>query len=188
MRVTQSNNPQSPPSKIQTREHFGALINTPGIVATICKRVAGGESLIELAEEFGVHHCDQTMWIRLDPDRKAKYEEAIAAHDEWLKMRVILELRHIAFASLKDLYDNEGKLKPVAEWPKQAAQAVAALESDELFQGREKIGLTRKVKQWDKLKALELIGRTIDMFSDKSNVTVEAASLEALILLSLKRA
>lgn len=89
----------------------------------------------------------------------------------WLLTRLADE----AEADLNDLMDNDGKLKPVHEWPLIWRKGlVAGIEVEELWEGRgesrEKIGMLHKVKLSDRVKRLELIGKHIDVQAFREQV------------------
>ena len=80
----------------------------------------------------------------------------------WLLGRLVDE----ATADIADLYDGEGKLKPVDEWPAVWRQGlVQGVEIEERFEGRgnarEQVGFVKKIRLSDRLKRLELIGKHI---------------------------
>lgn len=85
--------------------------------------------------------------------------------------RVISETARLAFSDLRKLFDENGALKPVQQWPDDMAAAVSAVEVDELFEGigadRVQVGYTRKVKLWDKPKALEMVGKHLKLWIDR---------------------
>jgi phage terminase small subunit len=89
--------------------------------------------------------------------------------------RVITEVARLGFADLRKLFDANGGLLPVDQWPDDIAAAVASVEVDELFQGygenRIQVGYTKKVKLWDKGKALEMLGRHLKLFVDRHEHT-----------------
>lgn len=84
---------------------------------------------------------------------------------------VLKELLKLATSDLRRLFKDDGSLLPPDEWPDDVAMAVASVEVDEIFDGfgadRTQIGLTKKVKFWDKPKALELLGKHLKLFTDK---------------------
>ena len=51
-------------------------------------------------------------------------------------------------------------------------RAISAIEVEEIFEGRgeerRKVGEVRKVKFWDKTRALELLGRHVGLIRDRS--------------------
>lgn len=89
--------------------------------------------------------------------------------------RIIREAAMVAFADMAPIYNDDGSLRPFAEWPEHCRRAVAGVETDELFEGvgddREQVGFTKKFKQWDKMKALELLGKYRKMWTDKLEVS-----------------
>lgn len=127
--------------------------------------------------------------LRNHPKITARIEELLAQgarRTEVTAARTIAELGRIAFADIRGLFNKNGSLKPVSLWPNDLARAVAALETDELYDGsgkrRMRIGVTRKVKLADKLRALEMLGRSFGLFKDKVEVrtSVEQMSDEEL--------
>ena len=81
------------------------------------------------------------------------------------------QLKSIATLDPRKAFDKNGNLLPVSEWPDELARVVSSIESDELFEGsgkdREHVGETKKIKFWDKLKALELASRLKKHLSDQ---------------------
>ena len=97
-------------------------------------------------------------------------------HADWLLSRLAEE----ALADIADLYDENGGLKPVDQWPLIWRQGlVAAVEVKELFEGRgesrEAIGRVSQVKLSDRIKRLELIGKHIDVQASREKVEVEVS-------------
>lgn len=84
--------------------------------------------------------------------------------------RVVLELAKVAFAKMTDIVDNNGKIKEDASPDDLACiESIKYKESDNEYGG----SVEREVKIASKLKALELLGKHLGMWSDKFNVTVE---------------
>jgi phage terminase small subunit len=83
--------------------------------------------------------------------------------------RILREIRYIALSDLRKLFREDGTMKHPHQWPKYVARAVASFEVVEEFEGsgrdRVHVGYTKKVKFWDKTKAIELGGRHLGMFS-----------------------
>lgn len=127
---------------------------------------------------------DQTAWklLRTPAVReaidKAKEQRSrrTQIHADWLLSRLAEE----ALADIADLYDENGGLKPVDQWPLIWRQGlVAAVEVKELFEGRgesrEAIGRVSQVKLSDRIKRLELIGKHIDVQAFREKVEVEVS-------------
>ena len=81
------------------------------------------------------------------------------------------ELCAMATVDPRRLYDTNGNMLPVSEWPDDISRSVASIETMEEFDGRgesrEKIGDTRKVKFWDKGRALELAAKLKKHLNDQ---------------------
>jgi phage terminase small subunit len=66
-----------------------------------------------------------------------------------------------------DVIDEDGRLRPVKEWPEVWRQFVGQFEVEEIFAGRGderlNIGLLKKLKWPDKLRNLELLGKHVNV-------------------------
>lgn len=80
-------------------------------------------------------------------------ERAIAT-----KEQIAAELAKIGFSDIRKVFDEYGNLLPVNDIPDDAAAGLSSVEVDQLWgstpEGRAPIGETKKVKMWDKLRAL----------------------------------
>ncbi len=89
------------------------------------------------------------------------------------KQRVLTELARLAFSDNRKLYDADGRLKLPKDWDDETAAAVAGTETFEEFGGRgedRKLnGYTRKVKTWDKTRALELLAKHLALITEKAD-------------------
>lgn len=147
------------------------LYQDPELLSKICKHVASGGTVITLADLYQVPYGELMGWIRLDQDRSKAYELALKDRQEWLFERTMQELMAIATHDIKDIFDEDGRLKPIEQWPDATRAAVAGFEVEELYasKGSDRVqsGWNKKVKLADKLRALELIGRNLGAWKDK---------------------
>lgn len=101
----------------------------------------------------------------------AERQAKIAKKFEITQEEVLREYARIAFSDIREFYNADGSLKSIKDLSDDAAAALAGVEVDEIFDGsgkdRMKIGNIKKIKRWDKVKALEGIGRHLGMFNDK---------------------
>ena len=84
-------------------------------------------------------------------------------------------------ADLADLYDDDGKMLPVEDWPLIFRTGlVSGIETEELFEGvgkeRVQVGIVRKIKLSDRIKRLELIGKHVAVNAFQDVVQVKGVS------------
>lgn len=96
---------------------------------------------------------------------------------------VLKRLADEAVADIADLYDDDGELLPVKEWPLIWRQGlVQGIEVEELFDGhgkeRTQIGVVRKVKLSDRVRRVELIGKHVSVKAFEEQIAV--TGLDAL--------
>lgn len=104
---------------------------------------------------------------------KGERAERTKIDAEWV-LRTLAEEKQ---ADLADLYDEQGNVKPVKEWPMAFRRGVVVgIETFEEFEGvgenRKLVGYTRKIKAVDRTKHLELIGKHVAVraFADKLEI------------------
>lgn len=103
---------------------------------------------------------------------------------------VLRGLWRIAMLDIGEAFDASGALKPLADMPEGVRRAIASIEIDELFNGRggdrASVGVTRKVRFHDKIRALDLLGQHLGLWKAKVEVTgkdggpIERRSVEQL--------
>ena len=120
-------------------------------------------------------------------------EEASSERTAITKDMVVKELAKIAFVDPRKLFDEGGRPKDIRFLDPDTAAALSSVDIYEEFDynGDEKelMGYTKKYKWADKLRALEMLGKHLGMFTDKVHVegTVETgADKLAGILAQLK--
>lgn len=84
--------------------------------------------------------------------------------------RVLQEIQRISCCDIGQAFNEDGTLKPLKDMPEDVRRAISSIEVDEIRLGGEDtkpIGVTRKIKFWDKNKAIEMAGRYHKLFTDK---------------------
>lgn len=160
-----------------------AKLEEVGVFDVIVDHVANGGSALELCKLWNVRYSDMMRWIYADAVKKEEYERSLAHQSEWMVMRLLDELRAIGTVDIRGAFNEDGRLKPMSEIPEAVAKAMAQVEVFEEFewdgQAKERVqtGWTKKVKFYDKLRAIELLGKKLAMFVErhehKHSVTLE---------------
>jgi hypothetical protein len=180
---------QTAPERLFRRANLERVLSRPDLLDLICGHVASGGTLIDLCRLWGARYNDVLRWIRSDPERNKIYSEAMTDRNEWVIEKILHELRKISASDLRLLFDENGKLRPPESWPDEVASAVMSIEVFEEYEGRGDgrtlAGYTKKIKLWDKLKAVELIGKNLKLFTDKVEHSIDK-KLEDLIAESRK--
>lgn len=92
-------------------------------------------------------------------------------------LRVLEELMRIATFDIGMLYDGNGQLLPIHLMPEEARRAISSIEVDEIIEGKGEdarmVGVTRKVKTWDKLRSLDTIARHLGMLLERVKLEVD---------------
>lgn len=97
----------------------------------------------------------------LDQIRANEAERLRKAHDETL-----LAIAEIAFADPRACVDDQGRIRPINEWPTAIARTVQSFRVDE-------DGRPTDVKFWSKSDALDKLGRHLGIWEDtKEDTTV----------------
>lgn len=91
--------------------------------------------------------------------------------------RILKEYARLAFLDPRKFYTVDGALKPVKDLDEDEAAALAGMDVYEQRQDsddeNEQIvtGATKKIKTYDKVKALDSLARHLGMFTDKIDLT-----------------
>ncbi len=109
-------------------------------------------------------------------EAKAERAEKTGVDAAW----VLKRLHDEAVADISDIYDDQGGLLPVHEWPLIWRQGL--VQGIDVYEERDEegrvIGHTRKVKISDRIKRVELIGKHVNVQAFKDHI--EVTGLDAL--------
>lgn len=98
--------------------------------------------------------------------------------------RVLMELSKLAFYDPRGFFDEDGRLKPLGELDPDQAAVIGGIETSHKVTGEESDGMcvTTKIKLPEKKGALELIGRNLKMWTDKTELSNPDGSCRPLIV------
>lgn len=162
----------------------------PQTIETICVHLANGGDLFELCKTWSVRYGDVVMYCNR-PEHQKNFVAALDARNEWAIQRILSELHGLAFVDIRDIFDDNHKLLPPKDWPDNVAKAIAGIDVFEEYEkdrdgAMELSGYVKKVKLYDKLKSIELLGKDLGRFISKHEVTGRL-TLEDLVTSSNKK-
>jgi phage terminase small subunit len=106
--------------------------------------------------------------------------------------RVLEEIAKLAFFDPRKLFESDGSPKQLHELDDETAMAVAGFEFVELFEGtgdeKHAYGLLKKYKLTDKRASLELLGKYLKLFVDRTEVSGEIGIRTVLVPAPAKKA
>ena len=162
---------------VQPTPYFNPICLKPTFMPDVIDRLANGEMVLNLCASLGVKYSELLGYVTADTVRSQMFTAAVKAGEGWLIQRLSQELHNIGLHDIKDAIDSDGCVRPIEEIPEALRRTIAGIEVEELYemQGREKvyIGRVKKIKLIDKTKAIEMLGKKLDMFIDKVHVSGE---------------
>jgi phage terminase small subunit len=85
--------------------------------------------------------------------------------------KILQELLLIARSDISGAFNKDGSLKPIHDIPEEVRRAISGVETLDLLVGTKKVGKTHKLKFWDKVAALGLLGKNLKLFTDQVNIS-----------------
>ncbi len=87
---------------------------------------------------------------------------------------VLQEAARVALSDPRKFYDADGNLRPIHELDDDTAAALAGIDVEQIYEGqggdRAVVGQVRKIKRYDKVRALELLMRHMGMLTDRHEI------------------
>jgi phage terminase small subunit len=81
--------------------------------------------------------------------------------------RALLEIARIGFSDLRRVFHDDGRLKHPHEWDDDTAASVASIEIATRNVGDGTIEYIRRIRLWDKGKALEQLAKHLGLYRDQ---------------------
>lgn len=103
------------------------------------------------------------------PNIKAEMERQYAKIYDSLSVRarrVIEELVRISFSDVRELFDSNGQLRPIADLPDSIAPAISSVEVVKRYSDKETSEYVTKIRLWDKTRALQMLGKHLGILRD----------------------
>ncbi|MCO6407348.1 terminase small subunit [Hoeflea alexandrii] len=119
------------------------------------------------ARQVGAENLTKPVIAEAIAAAQAERSARLEVNADWVLRRLADE----AEADVADLYDDEGNLKPVHEWPLIWRQGlVGGIDVEEIREDGRTIGQVRKLKLSDRIKRIELIGKHVGVQAFRDQV------------------
>lgn len=166
-------------------ERVSRILSYDDTIDMVCNNIAGGQTLIGLCESLRIPYGRLNAWLKEDDHRWARYQKAKEARKEYFQDFCLETHKKLGSVDVRAFYDAAGAVRPMAEWTEDMGHAVASLDTSEINVDGAKVGETRKIKFWDKQKALESLAKLSGAYTEKVEHS-GSLSLEQLVLESYK--
>lgn len=84
---------------------------------------------------------------------------------------VLQELKRIGMADVAEAIDDDGCVKPIRQIDISLRRAVSGMDVEEIWEGkgenRKQVGVIKKIRFWNKVGALELLGKNLELWIEK---------------------
>jgi phage terminase small subunit len=144
--------------------HFVAELDDPKITQRDAAIRAGFSA--RKADSIASRLVKKSQVLEAIEKKRSERLRKIGVHAD----RALTEIARVAFSDLRKLYNEDGSLMLPHEWPEEAAGAVAGVEVVEEFEGkgtdRKLISYTKKVRTYDKVRALELLSKHLGIIGN----------------------
>ncbi len=97
--------------------------------------------------------------------------------------RVLAELAKVAFGDIRTLFDDAGNLKPMSEMPDESVAMIASFDTSVIKSDSDEPEIIKKIKLSDKLRALEMLGKHLKLFTDKVDMTSNGQTIQSGVML-----
>lgn len=121
--------------------------------------ISGGGSLVQYCRHHQLPFGAVRKWISQDEKRKAAYDDAMGAREDFYIQTLYNMVLEIASFDPSTVEDDMGNILPLQQWPPQARAA--------LIQVQTKDGGLTGAKFTPKLDAVKMLGQAISMFNRK---------------------
>jgi phage terminase small subunit len=106
--------------------------------------------------------------------RVAELPKTVADKAGITALGVLQEFKRVAMADFRELFDENGQLRPIKDLPDDLAASLASIEVERRVDGHgeeAEVYHVHKVKRWDKLRALESLAKHLGLLVDKTEIS-----------------
>lgn len=155
-----------PPVPPSSRERTIAALREPEFMDDLCEHISEGGTLLAFTKVSDLRYGMVHDWVTLDEARNARYSNAVRARDSNFRDRALDQIVAATGADIRHVFDAQGDVLSPNAIPDSVAPGVAAYEQVVSATGV----TTYKVRMSDRTRNAELLGKTVAMFRDVTEV------------------
>jgi hypothetical protein len=97
--------------------------------------------------------------------------------------RALREAAKLAYSNIQDLLDEEGKVRPIKDWPRELAAAVSSIDitKKNLTAGDGKQEDVVRIRLWDKPSNLTLLFKHLNLLTERLHLSADKEILDRLM-------
>jgi len=141
-------------------------------------RAEARRTLAALAGDLPVLGLEPSCLLTLRDEFLSMLPGEQSAQLDISKEQVLKEIARVAFSDPRRLFDNNGAILPVHDWPDDAAAAISSIKVVEIKDSEGIItGQIKHINFWDKGKHLYLIAKHLGLLNDRLEITTSVSHL-----------
>ena len=153
---------------LRNQEVTQVWLDDPYTLESVVVAIANGACLVDICEGKDLVYSMVLKFFVDDSKRREVYELAVEAGKDRMRQEVLHEIRALSLSNVKDAFDAQGNLYPIHELPEYVSKSVKGFVMRQGKNGQPEVSF----KFVDKTKALELLGKELGMFRNRTEVEV----------------
>jgi len=164
-----------------------AIVGDPERFMDFCRQIANGGSIKDICKRWNVNYGDLYAAIAINQKLSKVYHMALEARRHFDVEEMLEQMRALATSDVRSLFNPDGSLKHPNEMTAEESACIQSFEVETEINETDKEFIAtkiKKVKLWDKTKAIDLMGKALGMFVEK-HVHEGTITLRDLVLQSI---
>lgn len=154
------------------QERFVKEYIANGYNATQAALSSGASNDIKRARYVGMKLMKRVYVQQLVQEHKDQIDAELKSRYAITRENVLDALSNLVFGSPKDLFREDGTMKPIHELDDRTARMISSMDVEEIWDGppgeKVQVGVLKKVRMWDKNSAIDKAMRHLGLF-EKDN-------------------
>lgn len=148
---------------------------SPNLLEEVCASMVNGANIIDLCAEKNLDYGTFMLWIHNDKQRENAFNKAMDDRNCFYVQQIINELQKIMTLDVVEIFKESGAVKGFKDIPKDISLAIKNIKVQEIYNNEgENIGCIKSIEFHDKIKALEMLGKSLQMFIERRDINIKS--------------